>query len=54
MALGNQALVHGGLRLQAIYKAQRVSIHIHYLAVWVRPVRGPWQLLAWASTRLPH
>ena len=54
LPLGDQALARGCLRLLALYKEQRVSIHIHYLAAWVRLGEGAWKLVAWTSTRLPN
>lgn len=54
MPLGDQALARGNLHLKAIYKAQSVSILIHYLAVWVKASERSWRLVAWTSTRLPN
>ncbi len=53
LALREQALVRGALRLEARFQGREVSIRIHYLAVWIRR-EGAWRLVAWASTRLPE
>lgn len=53
LPLGEQALVRGELRLEAHFKGREASIRIHFLAVWAR-CEGAWQLVAWASTRLPE
>ncbi len=52
LLLGEQALLRGELQLEARFKGHDASLRIHYLAAWTRH-NGTWQLVAWASTRLP-
>ena len=53
LPLGEQALVRGVLRLEALFNGSETRIRIHYLAAWTRS-EGSWQLVGWASTRLPE
>ena len=49
---GDTGVLTGTSRVKVSVRGQALNLHIRFTEVWVKRDRGPWQLVAWQSTRI--
>lgn len=49
---GDTGVLTGTSRVRVRAQGQTLNLHIRFSEVWVKRDRGPWQLVAWQSTRI--
>ena len=49
---GDTGVLTGISRIKVSVRGQALNLHIRFTEVWVKRGRGPWQVVAWQSTRI--